>query len=200
MSDISVINLIIQRLEEERYTRQAEIRIISQHIQRLQQVRGTIASQVHQRFSRTSAYNRYQEPNKQGRNQGREEHYAPNFSNNQEDNQDQRNQEQANASDEDAIPDLEPVDINIKQAEQEFIEARGYLDENHQRTVHCRNANRPQRNRNRPQDFHEQQQERNARLVAAADDITRDILRGTHVDLRTLRSRIYNELYQRRTN
>lgn len=199
MSDISLINLIIQRLEEERYTRQAEIRIISQHIQRLQQVRSTIAPQVRQRFSRTSTYSRYQEPNERGGHQGREERNAPNFSNNQENNQGQHNQEQANASDEDAITDLEPTDINIEQAEQEFIEARGYLDETHRRTVRRRYANRPRRNRNRPQDFREQQ-ERNARLVAAANDITQDILRGTHVDLRTLRSRVYNELYRRRTN
>ena len=190
MSDISLINLIIQRLEEERYTRQAEIRIISQHIQRLQQVRTTIAPQVRQRFSRTSTYSRYQEPNERGGHQGREERNAPNQEN---------NQEQTNASDEDAIPDLELADINIEQAEQDFIEARGYLDETHRRTVRRRNANRPRRNRNRPQDFREQQ-ERNARLVAAANDITQDILRGAHVDLRTLRSRVYNELYRRRTN
>jgi len=190
MSDISLINLIIQRLEEERYTRQAEIRIISQHIQRLQQVRTTIAPQVRQRFSRTSTYSRYQEPNERGGHQGREERNATNQEN---------NQEQTNASDEDAIPDLELADINIEQAEQDFIEARGYLDETHRRTVRRRNTNRPRRNRNRPQDFREQQ-ERNARLVAAANDITQDILRGTHVDLRTLRSRVYNELYRRRTN
>ena len=97
MSDISLINLIIQRLEEERYTRQAEIRIISQHIQRLQQVRSTIAPQVRQRFSRTSTYSRYQEPNERGGHQGREERNAPNFSNNQENNQGQHIQEQTDA-------------------------------------------------------------------------------------------------------
>ena len=200
MSDINLINIILQRLEAERITRQAEIRTINHHIQRFQQVRGLIGYQVRQRTTRTDTYRPYQEENRRAGPQGRESQSAPNFDPNRRNHQDEHNQVQAHASDE-SLPELETVpELNITQAEQEFIGARGYLDDEHRRTVLRNSNNRPQgrqgrqqvrRNRYQPQ-VNRYRQERDARIITAANNIVRDILRGDQVEIRIPRNQIIN--------
>mmetsp|Transcript_16585 Transcript_16585/g.23635 ORF Transcript_16585/g.23635 Transcript_16585/m.23635 type:complete len:151 (+) Transcript_16585:7946-8398(+) len=139
-SDLHLINLIIQRLEEERYTRQTKIRVITQHIRRLQEVRRHIVYPVRQRDPRTSTYNLYR--TQLGDDITEAEALYNAFAQDQANNQEQRNEEQAdtneeaaNASDEDVLPELEAAGLTFERAEQEFIQERGYLDDNHRRTV-----------------------------------------------------------------
>jgi len=103
MSDIVLINLIIQRLEERRYSAQTEIRLLTQRIQRLQNTRGLIAEQVRQRSLRRPTYNTFQ-----GRKREEEgTHRAPDFFN-------QENHVNPEEQEENVSPEL-------AQAEQEFI-------------------------------------------------------------------------------
>mmetsp|Transcript_2487 Transcript_2487/g.3772 ORF Transcript_2487/g.3772 Transcript_2487/m.3772 type:complete len:169 (+) Transcript_2487:1491-1997(+) len=137
MSDIILINFIIQTLEERRYTAQTEIRLLTQRIQRLQNARGLIAEQVRQQSIRRATYNTYQGENNEEGNQVHQDQQAPEFF-----HQDtQVNQEaQGHEADENTLPDL-------TQAEQDFIEECG-----HEETSRPRHRVQPQarRTRNRP--------------------------------------------------
>mmetsp|Transcript_2129 Transcript_2129/g.3266 ORF Transcript_2129/g.3266 Transcript_2129/m.3266 type:complete len:193 (+) Transcript_2129:82-660(+) len=187
MSDIVLINLIIQRLEERRYSAQTEIRLLTQRIQRLQNARHIIAEQVRQRSSRRHTYNTYQDRN----HEEEENQQAPDFPN--QDNQvNQEDQEE-----------------NLAQAERDFIEERGYEEARQagnrvqpqaRRTRRARN--RPQRSRlssNRPRNLEEERRIRLERITGTANDLADDIVRGIHINLRNIREQV-RRAHQPQTN
>ena len=113
MSDIHLLTIIILRLEEARFTRQAEIRLISQHIRRFEEIRTQRANQVRQRLIRATTYRENQSNAVNG--------LAPVIP-----PQEQRVQEDNTLSEED-IPELEPVE-DVEDVSAPAGEEREYLD------------------------------------------------------------------------
>jgi|Transcript_8374 hypothetical protein len=194
MSDLHLLSLIILRLEEARFTREAEVRLIAQHIQRFEELRDQRALQVRQRLLRTNTYN-------ETRTQADLNDNAPIFF--PQDDSDSLSE----TSNNETIPELERAEIHEPAAEQAFIEERGYLDvEQAERDYIRRRINSRTRRhtrlslnrardlrepRHRPRDFNNRERDaRLARLTATADAIVLDLLRDIVNNLTTTRRRV----------
>ena len=196
MSDSSFIDTIILNLEEERLTRITETRILTDHIQRLTQIRTAIAAQVRQRHPTSSTHRTYTAEN---REQTRNDNAPTFFQDRRNIPQEHSGQANADATNEDATPE-------VTQEELEFIAERGYLDDQHRRAVeNRRRPTRTDRRRHSRQRLaaarRQEQEEDRLRVVTAvaARNITRDILRGIHVNIRSERTSVYRNLSRRHT-
>ena len=206
MSDLHLLSLIIFRLEEARFTREAEIRLISQHLHRFAEIRDQRAHQVRQSLIRRNTYAENQrQPDSD--NAPIFHHEDPSFDNISETG------ETANETDSfSSLPELEEHQA-VAAAEQEFIEERGFLEvldvprleRNYlRRRINRRTQQQPSvsigntRARDireplhRPRDPDRERDARLARLSATADAIVLDLLRDIINQLVRIRTRVNN--------
>ena len=205
MSYLHLLSLIIFRLEEARFTREAEIRLISQHLHRIEEIREQRAHEVRQSLLRRATYAENQRLPDSGN--------APIFQ--QEDQSDSISETSETANETaslSSLPELE-THAEVLSEQQEFIEERGFLDvldvprleRNYiRRRINRRTQQQPRlslRNTrardvreplHRPRDPDRERDARIARLSATADAIVLDILRDIDIQLTRIRTRVNN--------
>ena len=202
MSDLHLLSLIILRLEKARFTRQAEVRLINQHIQRFEEVRDQRAQQVRQRLLRTTTYNRTQAD----LNGNAPIFQQEDFSDSSSENSEATSETRSNSD----IPELS-THAEAAASEQDFIEARGFIDvidvARLERNLLRRRINRRTQQQprlslantrardireplHRPRDLDRERDVRLARLTATADAIVLDLLRDIISNLSTIRHRV----------
>ena len=201
---LHLLAVIILRLEEARLTRQAELRLINQHIERLEELRDQRIRHVRQRIVRDTT---------SLTNQEQLDIHAPDFLSQDIHTPDFLSQENntpdEDDDDSDILPELERVDpIELATREQAWIEERGIIDAEEanreyitrgiihrvrRRTQprafrrHLRPVSRtrgPEEPTRRPHDFN-QEQDADIQITAIADAIAQDILQAIVRDLRT---------------